>query len=266
MKVLTWNVNRAGESRRELWEVVQRENADIVLLQEVTRVPECLLNNYRCHLIRPRFFDGHNARFATAVLSKGLIDATPYLESGLDWVDRIFRERYGWIVGCEVTLGSGERFRVVSVHSPAFPVPRDQYADVDAAGVKLTTNPDLWFTEILWALLRAAAISDEMNWIVGGDFNMSVLFDEPKDRGNREIIQRLSRLGLVDCLSRSHGGPVATFRAARDGSVTHQLDYCFVNGPMLKRLRRPARVPSREDVFDREPPLSDHLPVSCEFD
>ena len=266
MKVLTWNVNKAGESRRELWEMVKRENAEIVLLQEVTRVPEYILNNYQCHLIRPRFFGGHNARFSTAVLSKGLIDATPYLESGLDWVDGIFRERCGWIVGCEVTLRSEERFRVVSVHSPSFPIRRDQYDDGDASAIKLKKNPDLWFTEILWALLRCSIRSHETNWIVGGDFNMSVLLDEPKDRGNQEVIQRLNRLGLIDCLSRSHCGPVATFRAARDGSVEHQLDYCFVNGPMLKRLRRPARVPSHEDVFDRKPRLSDHLPVVCEFD
>ena len=34
MKVLTWNVNKAGElRRRELWEMVHREDADIVLLQ-----------------------------------------------------------------------------------------------------------------------------------------------------------------------------------------------------------------------------------------
>lgn len=150
MKVLTWNVNKAGESRRELWEMVQREDAEIVLLQEVTRVPGCLLNDYQCHMIRPRFFGGHNAQFSTAVLSKGLIDATPYLASGLDWMDRIYGERYGWIVGCEVTLESVERFQVVSVHSPAFCVPRDQYADVDASGIKLPENPDLWFTEILW--------------------------------------------------------------------------------------------------------------------
>ena len=36
MKVLTWNASKAGESQRKLWEMAQREDADIVLLQEVT--------------------------------------------------------------------------------------------------------------------------------------------------------------------------------------------------------------------------------------
>ena len=251
-------------TRRELWEMVQREDSDIVLLQEVTGIPGWLRNRYQCHLMSPRYFGGHNAPFSSAVLAKGAIDATPYLESELEWVNKIYAERYGWIVGCEITLGSGKRFRGVTVHSPAFPIPRDQWADVDVSDIKLTNNPDLWFTEILWVLLRAASISDDTNWIVGGDFNSSVKFDEPKDRGNREIIGRLNALGLTDCLSHFRDGAMPTFQDWRK-TVEHQLDYCYVNAPMLERLTQ-ARVPSHENVFGRKPRLSDHLPILCEFD
>ena len=264
MKVLTWNVNKAGElRRRKLWEMVQREDADIVLLQEVTGIPGWIRERYQCHWISPRYFEGDNAPFSSAVLSKGAIDATPYLESELEWVNKIYRERWGWIIGCEITLDTGERFRVVTVHSPAFPIPRDQWADVDVSGIKLTNNRKLWFTEILWALLRTASISDDTNWIVGGDFNSSVKFDEPKDRGNREIIERLNALGLTDCLSHFHDGPIPTFQQSRK-TVEHQIDYCYVNTPILKRLTQ-ARVPSHEDVFHPKPRLSDHLPILCEF-
>jgi len=182
MKVLTWNVNKAGESRRGLWEMLRREDADVVLLQEVTGIPRCIRDHYQCH-----------------------------------WV----------------------------------------------TGIKLTNNRDLWFTEILWALLRNAGISDDTNWIVAGDFNSSVLFDEPIDTGNREIIERLNALGLTDCLSHSHRGPVPTFQHTSK-SVDHQLDYCYVNAPMLRRLRK-ARVPNHEEVFYTTPRLSDHLPIVCEF-
>ena len=54
MKVLTWNVNKVGESQRELWKIVQREDADIVLLQEATGIPGWIRNRYQCHLISPR--------------------------------------------------------------------------------------------------------------------------------------------------------------------------------------------------------------------
>ena len=264
MKVLTWNVNRAGESRRELWQTVQREDADIVLLQEVTGIPGWIRHQYQCHVISPRHFEGENARFSSAVLSKGLINAKPYLESEFEWVNKIYSERHGWIVGCEITLDRGERFRVVAVYSPPFPIPREHWTDVDVSGIKLTNNPDLWFTEILWALLRSAGISDDSNWIVGGDFNSSVKLDEPKDTGNREFLGRLDALGLTDCLSHFHGGAVPTFQNPTK-IIEHQLDYCYVNKPMLERLTQ-ARVPSHEDVFHRTPRLSDHLPILCEFE
>jgi len=266
MKVLTWNVNRAGRSRQDTWEMVRREDADIVLLQEVTALPCWMRWRYQCHWVTPRYFDGSHARFSSAVLSKGAIDATPYLASGLEWVDDIYRGRCGWIIGCKSTLDSGERFRVVAVHSPAFRVPRDQYDDADAAGIKLTNNPDLWFTDILYALLRTAGIADDANWIVGGDFNLSVRFDEPKDRGNGETLRRLNCLGLTDCLSHAHGGAgvVPTFQHTSK-AVEDQLDYCFVSPSMLGRLAR-VRVPDPQKVFGRKPRLSDHLPILCEFE
>ena len=264
MKVLTWNVNRAGQSRVETWKMLKREEADIVLLQEVKEIPTWVWDCYQCYSMRPRYFDGRHAPFSTAVLSRGAIDATPYLRSDLEWINKICTERYGWIVGCETALNSGERFRVISVHLPAFPVPRNLWADADISGIKLTNNPKVWFTEILYMLLRRAHISDDENWIVAGDFNTSVKFDYPKDRGNREFIGRLNALGLTDCLSHCQCGPVPTFQHSSK-VIEHQLDYYFVNARMLMRLKR-AQVRNRNVVFDQKPKLSDHLPVLCEFD
>ena len=264
MKILAWNVCRAGPRRPALWELIERENADIVLLQEVTRIPARILDIYQAHLLSPKFFEGECAKFSTAVLARGPIDATPFLESGPPWVNRINSRCRGWIVDCRTSTEAGERLRVVSVHLPAFPIPKARWANVDASGIRLTNNPDLWFTEILWSLLAGTGISKDENWVVGGDFNSSVLFDNPHDRGNREVIARLNSLGLVDCLSHFQGNSVPTFQDTRKG-VNHQLDYCYVNGPMLDRLVD-ARVPDRAAVFSGAPRLSDHLPVICEFE
>ena len=129
MKVLTWNVNRAGVSRTRLWDFLEHEDADIILLQELTSIPERVRDRYRCLVVTPRFFEGHHAHFSTAVLAKGSIDASLGLESELNWVNSIQAESNGWILGCKVTLASGERFRVASIHSPAFPIPQDRWAD-----------------------------------------------------------------------------------------------------------------------------------------
>lgn len=266
MKVITWNVNKASLSRTGVWEMLEQEDADIVLLQEVTRIPDELLRHYNCHARFPKFFGGHNARFQTAVLSKGRMGTTPFLASDVDSVNRIHSTRYGWIQECEVAHSTGTRYRVVSVHSPAFAVPldKDNVSDVDFKAIKLKNNPNLWFTEILWSLLRNANLGNDTNWIVGGDFNSSVRFDDPRDRGNKEIIDRLNALGLTDCLSHHNGQPVPTFQHSSK-AIEDQLDYLYVNAPLLDRLKS-ARVPGHDEVFGTERRLSDHLPIVCEFD
>ena len=237
-----------------------------MLLQEVTQIPAPILRLYggNVHSVHPKFFDGRNARFQTTVLTKWAMNRKPYLVSELDWVNGIHEERYGWILGCEVVDDAGSRFRVISVHAPAFHVPWQHLHGVDVAAVKLKNNPKLWFTEILWSLLKNANIDEDANWIVGGDFNSSVKFDIPRNRGNREIVDRLSAVGLTDCLSHHFKEAMPTFQQTNK-RVEHQLDYVYVNAPLLKRLSN-VRVPKPEEVFDRKPRVSDHLPIVCAFD
>ena len=265
MKVLTWNVNRASVSRSGVWERLEHEDADIVLLQEVTRIPDRILAQYNgnYHAVYPRYFGGHTARIQTAVLAKGPIDKRPFLCSEFEWVNKIYRERYGWILGCEVVDDAGARFRVVSVHMPHLHIPWSSLNGADVSTIKLKNNPKLWFTEILWSLLRNANIAGDTNWIVGGDFNRSVKFDVPRNRGNQEIVDRLNDLGLTDCLSSFHQKVVPTFQQTSK-EVDHQLDYLYINEPLRQRLEA-ARVPDRKEILDQKPRVSDHLPIVCEF-
>ena len=266
MKVITWNVNKAKPDRVGVWEMLEREDADIVLLQEVTRIPDNVLRRYNCHARFPRFFRGDNALFQTAILSKGRMRTTPFLKSERRGINDIHNTRYGWLLECSVDDGEGRGYRVVSVHSPASSVPLAETNYKDFRAIKHKNNRELWFTAILWSLLRNANLGDDTNWMVGGDFNSSVKFDEPRERGNLETVRRLNRLGLTDCLSHHHDGqPVPTFQHTSK-AVVHQLDYLYVNKPLLNRLKS-ARVPDKEDVFGAKPRrLSDHLPIVCEFD
>ena len=132
---------------------------------------------------------------------------------------------------------------------------------MDISTIKLKNNRKLWFTEILWSLLKNADIDDDTNWIVGGDFNSSVKFDEPRNRGNREIVDRLNELGLEDCLSRCNNGrPVETFQHTSK-TVEHQLDYVYVNAPLRRRLGS-VRVASGVDIFDQVPAV-ERSPSDC---
>ena len=264
MKTLTWNVNKAAYSREQLWCTLLDEDADIVVLQEVTSIPSYILDRYNCYAKFPKFFEGHNAPSQTAVLSKWKIDRQRFLTSDLEWVNRIHNDQYGWIIECEVTDDVGIGYRVVAVHLPAFPIPEDVLEGVDVSVLKLTIQKKkIWFSEILWSLLQTAPIDDTTNWIVTGDFNSSVKLDIPKDRGNHEIVERLNSLGLIDCLSYFGKGAVPTFQSPRK-YVEHQLDYCYVSPSMLARLKS-ASVMDRDKVFGGVPKLSDHLPILCEF-
>ena len=151
MNILTWNVNKASLSRSELCKAVRCEHADIVLLQEATRIPDWNLAHYsfNCNSMHPRFFDGRNAWFQTMVLTKWAMNKRSFLTSELEWVNKIHAERYGWILGCEVVHDAGARFRVVSAHAPAFHVPWKFLEGVHLSSIKLQNNPKLWFTEIL---------------------------------------------------------------------------------------------------------------------
>ena len=264
MKVLTWNVKYAS-SNSAAWAFLKHEAPNIALLQEVTKLPDWILDTYNNHQVYPLFFSGHRAKFSTVILSIWPIRNARFLNSTLDWVNDIHCTRRGWILECETIPENGELIRLVSVHSPAFPVPTETLEGIDISSIQLKNNPDLWFTEILWSLLSNASINDRVPWIVGGDFNTSVLFDKPKDRGNRVVIKRMNELGLTDCLSHYEGKFVPTFRHSR-GSIIHQLDYCYVSKPLMNRFVH-SHVPDQSEIFGngQSKMLSDHLPIICEF-
>lgn len=263
MKILTWNVRKASASSKALWNIVRLADPDIALLQELKSVPNWIKDQFHTSIVAPKYFSGTLAPFSNAVLAKWPIQLESSLSSSLGWVNSIHQQT-GWLLACQVEQSPTQIFRVICVHSPAFPIPKEQYKDYDVTGIKLPTNPSLWFTEILWSLLKDSMKGKVSNWIVGGDFNTSVLFDQPKDKGNGKVICRLNQLGLTDCLKYHLGKSVPTFRTPV-GSFRHQLDYCYVSNSLLKRLKA-AWVLSDAEVFGREKMLSDHLPIICEFD
>lgn len=263
MKILTWNVRLATASNEPLWNIVRLADPDIALLQELSSVPSWIRDRYHVYIVAPMFFYGRAAKFNNAVLSKWPIQAEPFLSSSLDFVNSIHSKQYGWLLECQIEKSPSELFRVVCVHSPFWAIPKENLKNCDISAIKLPQKQDLWYTELLWSLLKDSMKDKNWNWIVGGDFNSSVLFDIPNDQGNREVRRRLNECGLTDCLSHYTNIPVPTFRTPK-GLFLHQLDYCYVSNPLLPRLKE-AWVLSDAEVFGRKKMLSDHLPIICEF-
>jgi exonuclease III len=110
-------------------------------------------------------------------------------------------------------------------------------------------------------------------WVIGGDFNSSETFDVEWQRrnnrkfgirssGNGETLERMSRLGLVECLRQFQNGAITpTFRHPR-GMVDHQMDHLFASSDLSSMLDN-CTVGDQALVFGRS--LSDHLPIIADF-
>lgn len=290
MRVLTWNMfnvssaPRAESSSAKKWKSFLEMKPDVAMLQEVNDMPGAVSECYHVKHVKASFLRGDKARFGTAVLARRetgwKIGPEVTWESEHDWVNRIQEEFPGWLVGRQVENGSGDRYMAVSVYSPAWPVWSKKYEEgklpaickildgVDVTPVKLKAPYQryLWFTEILWSLLKGATAGDGASkWIVAGDFNSSVLFDEPKDKGNGEIIARLNALRLFDCVfehTEKHEPTYWAFRERKRYPPVHQLDYVYVSEPVLARLRD---VALGGGLPEEDKWRSDHLPVVCDF-
>lgn len=196
---------------------------------------------------------------------RGRIGEPISLKGLSDWVDAEL-ERFGGNLICrDLFPRDAPPLKAVSVYSPAWEIDRKRLAHVDVSGMRLTTNPDVWLADILWASLRHHKLSPTERWIVGGDFNLSETFDQSNwsAGGNREYLDRMAALGLTECLRKARGALTPTFRTTAGRAVKHQIDHLFVTESLASRLVA-CDTGSRERVFEKE--LSDHLPVVADFE
>jgi exonuclease III len=263
MRICCWNVRRASTASAA-WELFNEISPDLGLLQEVSGVPKTLADQYQVVMRHPAG-NGNPQHFSTAILVRGAVGPPIALSSRWDWVNRELDRFTGNLLAHHVSI-RGQEYRVLSAYSPAWPVDPERLRGIDVAPVKLKRNPKVWVTELLWAaLLDSCDSNDAVPWVVGGDLNSSETFDYMWPgglRGNREILDRMNDLGLVECLRHWHGALVPTFRNPRDGRVVHQMDHLFVSRSLGARLVS-CNTAEHARVFDAS--LSDHLPIVAEF-
>jgi endonuclease/exonuclease/phosphatase family metal-dependent hydrolase len=203
-------------------------------------------------------------RFSTAILVRGLIREEIHLSSSHDWVNDELRRFAGNLVAAKIALDSGERFRVMCVYVPPWPIDRARLKEFDVSQVKLKNNRDVWVTELMWAALDNVQ-RDGMPWVVAGDLNSSITFDtlwRDGPRGNQEVQDRMSALGFVECLRSAQGRLTPTFENPKDGKVIHQMDHLFLPQRLVSRLAT-CRAGDPEVVFGES--LSDHLPIIADL-
>jgi exonuclease III len=229
--------------------------------------------SYYSGLRKAQYNDKTAQKFSTAILVRGKITREIPLVSEYEWVNRELDFFKGNFISCAVTPANHKPINVVSVYSPAWPVSENRLAGIDVTPVKLKFNPKVWATEIIWSALKNRISNDEQ-WIVGGDYNTSETFDKEwqdkngikfglRSSGNKEILDRMYEIGFKECLREYSGEIVPTFKNARANRIFHQMDHLFVTNNLFPQLRR-CDVGERSEIFDKN--LSDHLPIIADFD
>lgn len=263
MRVISWNCKGANRASA-LWPYLLRLAPDVALLQEVGSLPDEVSAVYRAEVRVARGKTGRPQRFSTAVLARCDFEPLP-IRSANPWVNDALDHFDGNVVGGRLHHASGT-FVAVSVYSPAWYInSRWHLADTQGIGLALGRGR-LWVADLVRDAIRHMALANE-DAVVGGDLNLSETFDSwpGGPRGNAEYLSLMQQLGFVETLRHmAQGVAVPTFRNARGGAVKHQMDHVFVSPSMLGRVVS-AEVGDRDEIFNREPRLSDHLPIIIEL-
>jgi endonuclease/exonuclease/phosphatase family metal-dependent hydrolase len=235
-------------------------NPDIALLQEVTGLRKNIAARCSAVMLPTSGPAGERYRFSTVVLAgPGSCSSEP-LRSDTGWVDDELNRFPGNLISTRVRLGDAD-LRVISVHSPWWPLDRTRFAGLDTSAVKPAQSVELYLAHVLWAALPNRTSEP---WVVGGDFNLSETFDESPNlpHGVGDWLDRMTTSAYTECLRASQGQVTPTYKNRAGGAVVHQIDHLFVSAP-LAESQLECDIGSAERVFGDN--LSDHLPIIATF-
>ncbi|AFL49028.1 hypothetical protein USDA257_c04310 [Sinorhizobium fredii USDA 257] len=238
---------------------------DLALISEANFIPDDLSGfSFYCE---PAM--GHNRtprRFRTCILAKGKIGPPIELTAKQSWVNEGLTTFPGNFVARKVSFEAWGDVNVVSVHMPARPFPYKEFTSEDVTDVMLPGYRTISMSELLWAALKETMPSLGGDWIVGGDFNTSEFIGRTKRQNdaNREVIERMKRLGFVEAIRHICGGPVPSWKSYRKRDIfRHQLDHLYLSGTFRVHLKS-AFIGDPEHFFAMG--LSDHLPLVAEIE
>lgn len=264
-RIVTWNCRHA-QATSELWNYLLELDPDLALLQEVGGLPETVVRTYDIRLSRPRRRNGQPQSFQTALLVRGTITGALTLSASLDTVTTALEYFTANLPAYSVELLDGTQLKTVCVYCPAWRIDDlPQFGGVDLTSIRLPHGRGVWVSDLLRAWLSQCHPDPQEQWVIGGDFNSSETFDHKRDgnRGNREGLEKVASVGLVEYLRCAQGGLTPTFRNTHGGAIVHQMDHLFVSSRMIRSLVRCETGP-QERVFAHH--LSDHLPIIADFE
>jgi hypothetical protein len=265
VRIVSWNCKGASLNSPP-WDYLLELDPDIALLQNFGTIPDRVLDAFATGPDMTSAYEpGRAPKYFAEILAKGTVSRRLDLPAPEEWIKHELHAYRDFFTARHVTLGSGIHLTAFSVYSPAFALDTPRLDGVDTSSIRLPQHTKIFGTELLWATLGMMQIRPTERFIVAGDFNSSETFDDPKPRGNRDIMDRLNGLGFTEVLLESRGTLTPTFRTTYGGYITHQLDHMYVTEALREKLVT-CDVGSAKRVFEPRPMLSDHLPIVAEFE
>jgi len=228
MKIITWNVNRAAYTRKNLWDYLKKLDFDVGLFQEVYMIPNEMRNDF--FVIRGEM---------NAILIKKNAGVAVKKEDILDINSENLLIK-DFSVSCEMEF-LGKQLRLINVYNYIGPKEKD-------------------FSEFLEILYRNIQNRKNKITIVGGDFNMNKKFQGYLAGWSnlaKNMIKKFSELGYREALCKKSEQDNFTF-VTPNKKASYQLDYLFL--PEYIKINK-AMTEDKDKIFNRKPRLSDHLPI-----
>jgi exodeoxyribonuclease-3 len=258
MKIATWNVNGIRARQAQVQELLDREQPDVLCLQEIKasldQLPVwlCDLEGYWCYWHGGKGYSG----VALHVRKESVPERPAFNHPEFDYENRIVVAR----LPLPAPSGNGHsHLTVASIYVP---------------------NGGKDFPAKMRFLESLDAFSSELHgagqpFVLCGDLNVALtdMDVHPKERrpnvtgqrpDERELMQRILSHGLVDVHRRFEPDNAdlftwwAPWRSMRQRNIGWRLDYVFASEPLAAR--------ATSCVVQRETGTSDHGPVIAVFD
>ena len=248
MKVATWNVNGIRARQAQLQEWIDREQPDVVCLQEIKASPDqipvwlCELEGYWCHWHGGKGYSGVGLHVSRRLSP----DRPAFAHPDFDYESRIVTARVDGLTFASIYVPNGGK---------DFPAKMKFLEALEAYAGRLQAEGS------------RAVLCGDLN-IARADMDVHPKERKPRAIGQlpeeRALLERIIGHGLVDtgrALEPENDQLFtwwAPWRNMRERNIGWRLDYVLASVPIFDRVR--------SCVVQREFGTSDHGPVIATFD
>lgn len=231
IRIVSWNINQAAYTRKNLWNYFHKLDFDVGLFQEVYMIPYAIRKNF--HFMRGEM---------NAILLKKTFNLKKEKKIILNKLE--IDEIADFYVSAKIELG-GKSLVFISIYN--FMGPNENE-----------------FSKFLDSVFSYIKNNRNQITIIGGDLNMNAKF-----KGNLKswgliaikMKKELYQLGYNEVLSTKYGPKAFTFITTTN-KKPYQLDYLFI--PENIKIHK-IMISNKKEIFNQKPRLSDHLPIITEI-